>query len=306
MPYLISCPYSESTPSSVSLVEHPCDEAENNLEIINPQPENGVKKRFGVCSKQVTYEKREFTIKFIEWVHLLRLLGAEKVHISFEYLHPDFFDVADYLKDEGFIEYYPFYDPSGLWDSRRDSWQTCMLEVNILTDCFYRNKNLYDFIVVIDVDEVIIPVNETDMTWEDMVTRVNASVYIDAYVTQNVGFPSVKVPPHSEVPEYMYMLQHTLRTQNFTPPGFSVKSFFGTERVLTVHNHMPHHCLQDHLGCQYLDFPYSVGQNSHFRVIDGYFHEDMTTLVYDNKTWKFKDPLIKAVQKTLRETGFNP
>jgi hypothetical protein len=304
MPYLISCPYNGSVPLSVSLVEYPCDHAENNLEIIDNKPHDGVKKRFGVCAKQFTYKNRDFAIKFIEWIHLCRLLGAEKIHLSFEYLHPDASEIVDYLSDQGFIEYYQFFAPSGAEDSKRRSWQTRMLENNILTDCFYRNMNLYDYIVVIDTDEVIMPVNDADYTWEDILARVDDRIYIDGYIANNVFFPETGSPKHSEIPEYMYMLQHTLRTKNFSADGAAVKSFFGTERVLYVHNHFPIKCLNHDLWCVLINFPYEVGQNSHYKINGNW--KDLSIMTYDNKTWKHKDALIEAVQKTLRETGFNP
>jgi hypothetical protein len=306
MPYLISCPFDGSVPKSVSLVEHPCENAANNLEIINNQPHGDVKKRFGVCTKQFTYENRDFTIKFIEWVYLCRLLGAEKIHLSFEYLHPDFFKVVDYLRDQGFIEYYQFFNPSGAEDSKRRSWQTRMLETNILTDCFYRNMNLYDYIVVIDTDEVIVPVNDADYTWEDILARVDDRIYIDGYIADNVFFPETGSPKYSEIPEYMYMLQHTLRARKFSSYGQFVKSIFGTNRVVYVHNHRPHQCLNQNMRCMLKQLPRSVGRNNHYRFDEDSGGVDLNSTGNDTKIWKYKDQLIKAVQKTLKETGFDP
>jgi hypothetical protein len=67
--YLIECPcttYENKLPTSVSLTAKPCDNAENNLKIINIQPVDGKMKKFGVCTKQVTYKTPDFTIRFVE------------------------------------------------------------------------------------------------------------------------------------------------------------------------------------------------------------------------------------------------
>jgi Glycosyltransferase family 92 len=240
---------------------------------------------------------------------LLRILGAEKVHFSYEYLHPDFYGVVNYMEDQGYVEAWPYFDPSGIADSRRDSWQTCLVEMNTLTDCFYRAKNLYDYIAVLDFDEIIMPVNETDMNWEEMITSfreaANMSLYFDAYVAQNVYYPNVVNQKLDEnIPWYMYMLQHTERSKIFSPPGHQVKSFFGTERVLVVHNHAPHFCLNDKSWCNTYNMPISFSQNSHYRR--NLVGEYLEKRIPDKTVMKFKDPLIKAVQKTLKDTGFNP
>jgi Glycosyltransferase family 92 len=289
----------------VSLVKSPCDHAENNLKILNVQPVNGVKKQFGVCTKQVSFENRESTIKFIEWTHLIRLLGAEKIHFSYKHLHPEFLRIVKHFEEQGIVETWPYFDHSGIPDTKLGKFQTRMVEMNMITDCFYRVKNLYDYVAVLDFDEVIMPVNEADMTWHDILKRVNASGSEDFFGFQNLYYPEVGAKLHKRIPKYMNMLQHTQRSQNFTKYGVATKSFVGTERVKTVHNHTPKHCIKDDNSCSKISVSTSIAQSSHYRTKVG--KGTTFNVTKEDKTiWKFKDSLIKAVQQTLSETGFEP
>jgi hypothetical protein len=275
------------------------------LNIINNQPDDGVKKRFGVCSKKATFENRNFAIRFIEWVHMVRLLGAEKVHFSYDFVHPDLFEVIKHFEELGMVETWQYLNPTGISDSIPRSWQSYQLEVITQTDCFYKVMNLYDFIAIIDMDELIMPVMDEDMTWEDIIRRANVSK--DAYVSRNANYPEKGAKLIEAIPKYMYMLQHVERSKNFSNPGHAVKSIFRTERVLTVHTHAPHHCLRPEPGknrCKFFKFPTNVSQNSHYR--DHMGDPDSYITQEDKTIWKFKDQLIEAVKKTLMDLNFVP
>ena len=304
-PYLIECPFEGIVPTSVSLVELPCDYAENNLEILDVQPVDGIKKRFGVCSKSARYEKRSFAIRFIEWVHMVRLLGAEKIHFSYEYVHPELLKIIRYFEKKGIIETWQYLNPSGIQNSGIRSVQGLALEVNAQTDCFYRVKNLYDYVAIIDFDELIMPVMDEDMTWDDIIRRANSSEYIDAYISQNAYYPEVGTKFIDQIPHFMYMLQHTERSKNFSKRGYAIKTLFGTERVLTVHTHMPYHCIaKTKHFCRKVHLPTNISQNSHYRAtMDKEFFEVTQA---DKIILKYREKLIWNVKKTLEETQFFP
>jgi hypothetical protein len=147
---------------------------------------------------------------------------------------------------------------------------------------------------------------EDDMTWEDIIRRANVSEYKDYYVSQNVYYPEVGAKPVEEIPKYMYMLQHTDRSQNFSQNCAAAKSIVRTERVLSIFNHYPTFCLTDeHHQCYGFTLPTSTSQNSHYRD-----HLDKNTMFHvtrkDKTIWKYKNQLQKAVQETLKATNFVP
>lgn len=312
-PYLISCPFEHGHhenrfPKSVSLTVNLCDEAENNLKIINNQPVGGVKKKFGVCSKQISYTNRDFGIRLVEWVHLLNILGNDKVHLYNRYVHPEVYKVLQYMENQGLIEMWSYLEPKA---NDLHTWQAHLLEMNILNDCFYRIRNLYEYIVILDVDEVIMPVISTDKSWSDLMGRFNKSLN-DAWSSENVYYPEVGAKPLEEVPKYHYMLQHIQRSVNLSIPGSGVKSILAPDDVLIVHNYIALYCLNwstdlkadPYVSCRRLSMPTNMSQLSHFRE----FPKDVifNKTVEDKTMWKFKDQLIEAVSATLNATQFKP
>ena len=119
---------------------------------------------------------------------MMQLLGAEKIHFYYQFLHPDLLDVVKYFEEQGLVEAWPYFDPTGVI-MIGDHPSTRVTEKNMLTDCFYRVKNLYEYIAILVMDEVIWPVNEDDMTWDDLIRRVNSSKYKDTYISTNVYYP---------------------------------------------------------------------------------------------------------------------
>lgn len=106
---------------------------------------------------------------------------------------------------------------------------------------------------------------------------------------------------------YMHMLQHVYRTKNFTKPGQYVKCFHNTEKVLTLHNHFPLSCLGS--GCTSYPIETIDAQLHHYRAdcvktLKKTCEEFRKTSVMDTTIWKFKDPLIARVTRTLRTLGF--
>ena len=93
--YMLSCSALEAredrVPVSVSLVQAKCQQGvkpSNNLRILDRRPENGEKKGIGVCSKSLAFVD-DASIKFIEWIELLRALGADKIMLSVLFVHPN-------------------------------------------------------------------------------------------------------------------------------------------------------------------------------------------------------------------------
>ena len=92
---MLSCPALEAeedrVPVSVSLVQTACQQGvkpTNNLRIFNRQRDDGVKRGIGVCSKSLSHMD-DASMRFIEWIELLRALGADKIMLSVLSVHPN-------------------------------------------------------------------------------------------------------------------------------------------------------------------------------------------------------------------------
>ena len=102
-PYLLSCPVlkgkEDKIPVSVSLVQSECQKDKkpsNNLRIFNKHREDGLKKGIAVCSKALSLLE-DNSLRLIEWIELLRALGAEKVIIGVLSVHPNLMKVSETL-----------------------------------------------------------------------------------------------------------------------------------------------------------------------------------------------------------------
>ena len=100
--YMLSCPALEAredrTPVSVSLVHTECQQGvkpSNNLRILNRRREDGAKKGIGVCSKSLSYIQ-DGSSRIIEWIELLRALGADKIMLSVLSVHPNLMKVPGF------------------------------------------------------------------------------------------------------------------------------------------------------------------------------------------------------------------
>jgi hypothetical protein len=209
--YLLMCVLDplQKRPTSVSLVTNPCEIAENNLQIIDNQPPTGVKKEFGVCSKQMSFDDRSFVVRFVEWVHLLKVLGVDKIHAYNRHVHPELFKAITYFEDKGFVEIKPFLEPHGTsYELQR--WPMRSIERNLLNDCFYRNKNLYKYIAIIDPDEIFMPIIETDKNWHDLMANFKDAENLDFFFFSYVYFShNESIAKNNDIPSYLYMMQHT-------------------------------------------------------------------------------------------------
>lgn len=211
LPFLVTCPVEPKNkiPTSVSLTANDCDNAENKLQIINNKPANDIKQRFGVCTKALSTDKREFIVRFIEWVHILRILGTDKITLFNEYVHPELFNILNFFQNKSFIEYSQFVKPSNVNASHLTPNQGNILELMQLTDCFYKTRNLYDYIAVMNTDEVIVPMKPEDKTWHDLVKNFDLSRETVSFLSLNAIIPNLGKPLHADIPNYHYMLQHT-------------------------------------------------------------------------------------------------
>ena len=90
-PYLLSCDlpssHLNSTPISVSLVEEHCETPTNFLNIIFDPPAE--KKEFAVCVKGMGFPTEDLSARMVEWIEVLRALGADKIFLYNYEVHPN-------------------------------------------------------------------------------------------------------------------------------------------------------------------------------------------------------------------------
>ena len=111
---LLSCnlpkTHQDKIPMAVSLAEMPCDTATNHLKVIYNAPKDedisdGMRKRkrFAVCSKGHTFPDVDKSVKLVEWIEILRSLGADVFIYHYE-MHPNISKVLDYYSSRDLVD----------------------------------------------------------------------------------------------------------------------------------------------------------------------------------------------------------
>ena len=328
-PYMISCQippgYRHLVPESVSVVEKPCDMATTNIRVINNRPKDGVKQDFAVCVKGLDFLHEDLSVRLVEWLELLFQLGAHKVFMYELEVHPNISKVLKHYESLGKVELTPLTLPGeqpnipGLLHMYLKSKVTNKRQNELIpyNDCLYKNMYRYNYIALLDTDEVIMPKSVT--SWKELIDVVIPKAQKTkkesraSYNVRNVYFMDTMSHDHGwfrDIPHYMHMLQHVYRSRNYTKPGQYVKCFHNPERVLTLHNHFPLSCLGG--ACSSYAIDTEDAQLQHYRA------DCVTTLkkscnteyknhtLMDTTIWKHREPLVARVKDTLLHLGFFP
>jgi hypothetical protein len=84
-----------------------------------------------------------------------------------------------------------------------------MIEALLHTDCLIQDGR-FEFLAVLDVDEVIIPRKSEDYTWHDLMKRFDYDKGYTSITPYNIIMPDLGLPLHADIPKYHYILQHTM------------------------------------------------------------------------------------------------
>ena len=76
------------TPLAVSLVEEECETPTNYLNIIYNLP-TGEKAKFAVCVKGMDFPLDDLSVRMVEWLEVLKALGADKIFLYNLDVHPN-------------------------------------------------------------------------------------------------------------------------------------------------------------------------------------------------------------------------
>ena len=274
--FLFSCPIplklrdSKTYPEQVSISWSLCDRVTNLLDVnkenMFARLDGKPKKKYAICVKGMDFEE-DISLKLIEWIELNLILGADKIYVYTFHIHHNILKVIDYYVSIGKMDVTPLtlvgdqpnvpsqrslYLQRALWQKRRN-------ELVPYNDCLYRNIYKYNFVIPIDIDEVIIPVKH--LTWSQVFIdffamqpnalkkyasfSVNNAYFFDNFKT-NASFSN---DPNSKL---YHMMNHRIRSANFSLPGHSVKSFVATKNTKTVLNHYTLNPLYARLKPSYL------------------------------------------------------
>ncbi|CAG0889726.1 unnamed protein product [Cyprideis torosa] len=115
--YMISCKIPDSlsngtVPTGVSIMSSPCGTVNNFLPVSdNRMTPNEERKDFAVCVKNLDFPQRDMTYRLVEWIEMLRILGADKVFMYNVEVHSNNSLLLRHYVKEGYVDLTPITLP---------------------------------------------------------------------------------------------------------------------------------------------------------------------------------------------------
>ncbi|KAG5667357.1 hypothetical protein PVAND_015340 [Polypedilum vanderplanki] len=312
--YLISCKIPQNrlnqVPKFVSLTEDRCGFANNVMEVKNKKPTNGHKKHFIVSVKQLDFME-DISIQLIEWLEILKILGVDKVEIFIARAHVNVKKILKFYEITGFVVVKFIKFPRELPNTMQESWhQYRHNQLICYQDSFYENLYMYEYIVPLDIDEIILPVRNEDKTWKDLMKRVieNSKILnkeLDCFISVNRYFLLKNIhenETYEGIPKNLRFLSNIYRAQKDSPVNTQIKTFMRTDRILMIHNHYPINCFKNVTGdCSYFIIDTQDGFLAHYRddCDDPECKESKLNPVKDTTLWKYKEEILMNVYRTI-------
>lgn len=298
--HLMSCKNPVSKiPKFVSIVKNECDKA-NNILKINYKPKEKLKKDFIVCSNFIN-SKNDTSNFTIEWLETLKMVGAEKVVIYVISGHPETIKTLKFYELEKFLDFVTIEFPQ-IFNGQFIQNQLMQNYLILLHDCYYRNYNEFNFIVPLNFDEFIVPVNKKDQNWKEMLDRINNDTLknFDSYKVKNIlKIFTANMKSESEIIS-------TSIIYDDDDSDFESKSFISTSNALTLTEKNPSKCLNDLKNCTTYKVDIEDATLTHYRYTCDEPCEEFlnSTLMFNEMAmWKIRDKIQDKIEEYQEKIG---
>ncbi|XP_037091253.1 uncharacterized protein LOC119111546 [Pollicipes pollicipes] len=276
---------------------------------------------FAVCVKGLDLPD-DVSGRLVEWVEAQRLLGADAFIFYRFSTHERVTRVLRHYEAAGLATVVnvtlPGFQPNYAPDRRRlmrvSIWQKRRNELVHYNDCLYRSLYRYRFVVPVDMDELLVPLQYR--TWPALLSHleeVNPHLlhrFASLSVRHVYFFDNMTRTPDPSLPEHFHMLRHTERSANLSGRGVSSKSFVSTRGALTVFNHYALEPLYPYMQHEVRVVPRQALLH-HYRAScpeeltvecrDNYYRHTVS----DTSLQRYRDQLVRAVNDTMRQLGSN-
>lgn len=283
-------------PDAVSIVEHPDDIKPSNILPIRIKAMKKHMHNFSVCLAPIQ-QNYENTEELIEWLEIVRLLGATKVFIYVQNATNDVVSVLKFYQANGLVTLLRWSLPSIYCNQAMKQLHYCGQMVSI-NDCIYRNKGKSRFVASFDLDEMIIPQHDEDYTWDDMLKRLPQK---GTFIFSNTFFlPLVNTNKINNKKTVGLRIMHRqIREELIYPPFNRSKWIVNTEQAVTMGIHFSW-ALSN--STQY-KVPHHTGLLHHYRkesVIPGVYNPTMKLHKAAEKYHKLLQPRVHYVHMMLK------
>ncbi|XP_060107097.1 uncharacterized protein LOC132580362 [Heteronotia binoei] len=273
--------------------------------------------RFEIQNRKITSSLVDFTVcistmfgdynnvlQFIQSMEMYKLLGMQRVVIYKNSCSQLMEKVLEFYTAEGTVEIVPwpitaYLNVSTEWFYNNDGTQIGYYgQIAALNDCIYRNMYRSKYVLLNDIDEIILPNQHPD--WKTMMRDLqdqNPEIGIflfENHVFPNTVFTSAGIPSWDTVPG-VNILQHVLREPDRKEVLNPQKMIVNPRKVVQT---SVHSVLQA-LG-KSLDVPMDVALVYHCRTP---FQPNLTreSLIRDTTLWRYNSSLISRVNHVLQK-----
>ncbi|KAK6745758.1 hypothetical protein RB195_012087 [Necator americanus] len=312
---LISCPIPNRLRSSkelyVSITSAPCRAQRVALQVHIDRSER-TKDAVAVCVKGMDFQG-DISVRLAEWLEAQYLFGASTVTIYKYTVSNQVQRVLDHYEQQGKLVQIPLTLPGHspnlpLLRSEyiaRNRQQKRRHELIPYNDCLYRHIATHRYILILDIDELIVPLQHEN--YAELLATIESTKSIDQI--SSLSFSNVFKFPAKAVdmsrPAHMYMLRNAMRSRKTSDHRNYGKSLTNTATVATVFNHFALHRLMPNVsGTMYV--PERLGIKLHYKSMcpieaQKECAELQQDTVRDHSIDRFADELERRVNRTLSE-----
>lgn len=195
-PQIITCDvpkeYANQPPRGVSLQLATASSEEDQCKGLDKSPSNVMRvmhnqrdsnywtPSIGICVQAMRFSTYDISVRLVEWLEMVKLMGADQVYFYVFGAADNVVKVMNHYK--GFVDWrhltlpgtQPNIEPMyNYYASKKGGkfWPQELLELN---DCLYRNLYRHDYVVIMDIDEMIVP--QQDDNWHQLLKRLVVSL----------------------------------------------------------------------------------------------------------------------------------
>ncbi|XP_013419028.1 uncharacterized protein LOC106179807 isoform X1 [Lingula anatina] len=265
---------------------------------------------FGQCTS-ITYWTLD-PYRIVEWVELHRIWGVKEMNIYGSVINDTSDRVFRHYHSGGFLKYTRIRRPM----NETSEPIFLLMASTVINDCIYKNMYRYNKIVVVDLDELIVPRGNLS-TYNELIETIDRSIKLEhpnrMYMFQNVYF-FFELPQDVRFPEQVVTLRQIGRLRDLTPVGTAAKSIIDPMACTNMHNHFCWHVakLSDKPSHTNYVNP-DLGLNQHYKKchFDRYMKsynlppckEALKNFTTDKNMQRFSHLLIPRVKTELDKLG---
>ncbi|XP_027679156.1 solute carrier family 2, facilitated glucose transporter member 8 isoform X6 [Chelonia mydas] len=278
------------------------------FEIKNRKPET-LPIEFTVCISPM-FGNYSNVLQFIQAMEIYKILGAQKVIIYKNSCSQLMEKALEFYIAEGTIEIIPwpitsYLNVSSRWHFSMDSKDIGYYgQITALNDCVYRNMYKSKFVLLNDIDEIILPMKHPD--WKIMMSGLQeqnrgAGIFLfESHVFPKTVYASTdifNITSWNAVPG-VNILQHIHREPNRKNVFNPKKMIVDPRKVVQTSVHSVLHAYADSVNV-----PIDVALVYHCRE-PLQVKLPRESLIRDTTIWRYNSSLIMNVNKVLQKTVF--